>query len=155
MVVLVCFRSGSTLVHAADHAAAQAAAIAYADVKLKRPFCPSSHSRSRAGSHCHRYFFVRLTICLSVRPSVRLHPTDSLSVRQTVSPFAVRQSVSPSVCQSVRPFVRQPSGRPSTVSQSINRPSIRQPPSVCQPPSVRQPFLLGGKKGKIYITQEI
>ena len=60
------------------HAAAHAAAIVYADVTLKLPFRPIS--RYRAGSRCHRYFFVRLTIFPSVRPSVCLYLTDSLSV---------------------------------------------------------------------------
>ena len=85
--------------HAADHAAARAAAIAYAAVTLNLPFRPSS--RSRAGSRYHRYLFVRLDICPSVRPAVHPHPTDNLSVRQTVSPFFGQ-----SVRQSVRPYAR-------------------------------------------------
>ena len=145
--------------HAPAHASAQAAAIAYADVTLKLPFRPSS--RSCAGSRCHCYFFVRLTICLYVRPSVRLYPTDSLSVQQTVSPFAVRQSVSPSVCQSVSLYTRSSVSRPSVNCQSVRQPSVRQLPSVRQPLSVRQPsssvnrFYWGGGKKKKHTTQEI
>ena len=69
-----------------------------------------------------------MTICLSVRPSVRLHPTDSLSVRHTVSPFSVRQSVSPYSRQSVSPSVRQ-SVRPYARTTSVRQPSVR-PPTV-------------------------
>ena len=98
--------------HTAAHAAAQAVAIAYAAVTLKLQFFPSSCSR--IGSLCHRYLFVRLTICPSVWPSVRPHPTDSLSVRQTISPF-----FGPSVRQSDRPYARLSVNR-----QSINRQSI-------------------------------
>ena len=116
--------------HAADHAAAQAAAIVYADGTLKLPFRPSSCFR--AGSHCHRYFFVRLTICLSVRPSVRLHPTDSLSVRQTVILF-----FGPSVRQYVSLSVRTPV-RPSTVRPSVNR----RPSTAVRPSTV----FIGGKR---------
>ena len=112
-----------TVAHASDHVDAHAAAIAYAAVRPKLPFLPSS--RSRAGSCCHRYIFVHLTICPFVRPSVRPHLTDSLSVRQTVSPVfgtSVYQSVSLSICTPVR----LSTVRLSTVSPSVNHLSVNR-----------------------------
>ena len=131
--------------HASAHAAGQAAAIAYADVTLKLRFHPSSSSC--AGFRCQSLLFVCLNVCRSVRPSVYLHPTDSLSVRQTVSPFfgpSVRQSVSLSVRTPFHPSTV----RPSTVSLSVNRRlSVNRCPSVNRRPSVNR-FYWGEKKKK-------
>ena len=96
--------------------------------------------------------------------SLSLSPRISFSSAATADVAAalpsVSQSISPSVrksvCQSVRPFERQPSVCSSVNRPSVNRPAVRQP-SICPPvnrfssvrpstvrpstgrPSVRQP----------------